>query len=1015
MSNLSSQSRLSVDLGVGKGFVTSRSIRQNPPRLQHSPSLPNIWFPPHSGPIPSQIIDSVRSRLQRPSTPPPNMVSQLVQEKARVYADGTSTDTSPSEAAPDTEPVVAGVDKVSSQNKQDKRRYADPDTLHSLLTPPLTPSSSIATRSDSVGTRGSDTQATSSVEEAESEVEASRFLLVSNVARHIHPDILRAAVISSLRDEKIKSLSQGNGDVSPVPQIKKTLPGDIIKGIFVRCQESHGIVMLAFYDVRHAKLVKALLSVRTAGLLAECVGNSSSDEDAKAWLSCRFVTADELVNTIGNSTFLASTDGTFYLTVESEDREGSLDAKAVESADGMGPEGRVALQVPHVDMKDEPRKFNLPMLKKYLESFGDIKSFSPIEFPIFGEKCKDSANTFRVEYSDIRDTDTAYAELNGQTLFGMKLRVFRRKGQNIASHSSAIPGHCVEQWSYPPREERDAATASFDSSEGSQPRFMDDKFWIGPPGQQSRTRERFLYDSPGTNPTGPDTGRNPFTAIVDSLPSTRDDDAPSPTYFYTSNTANAYTNSTARDLNSHALMMNVNYNAANVVDTSNIPRNDSDRAQLQKGENNGEGTQDVKFWERDAQTNAYGLYYPRPDCYYYPSRDPNAANGHSYNVPNPINPSPTVFYPPVQSGMQATNMLYPVSPQTTFPYAYEFENHHLQPAAGVQSWGLDHVMMMAAGNGHLLPPPTAGVPGTTETCYPDAPIPLVAGCPYYPQQMHNSQNYGIPFYSKPPSGQQSTSVHGPSIFVSNARTPTPTTQVSTTSQTGISISREPAAPPERNQLNLARIEDGQDTRTTVMIKNIPNKMSDKDLINFIDKVCPRRIDFLYLRMDFQNGCNVGYAFVNFIHVQDLLTFAKKKLGEKWNMFSSEKVLQMSYANYQGKEALVEKFKNSCIMDEREAWRPKIFYSDGPEQGLPEPFPAPTHLRRKERSSHNRGALYVPGVGSGLQNQLYTHVGPRRHAQQNEEQRSRVADKPPFRNRDSEESSVALMKRCRSSR
>jgi len=54
------------------------------------------------------------------------------------------------------------------------------------------------------------------------------------------------------------------------------------------------------------------------------------------------------------------------------------------------------------------------------------------------------------------------------------------------------------------------------------------------------------------------------------------------------------------------------------------------------------------------------------------------------------------------------------------------------------------------------------------------------------------------------------------------------------------------------------------------------------------------------------------------------------------------------------------------MDEREEWRPKIFYSSGPEQGLPEPFPAPTHLRRKERSSHNRGALYVPGTP--------THVG-----------------------------------------
>lgn len=97
------------------------------------------------------------------------------------------------------------------------------------------------------------------------------------------------------------------------------------------------------------------------------------------------------------------------------------------------------------------------------------------------------------------------------------------------------------------------------------------------------------------------------------------------------------------------------------------------------------------------------------------------------------------------------------------------------------------------------------------------------------------------------------------------------------------------------------------------------------------------------------------------------------------MYASEKVLQMSYANYQfvvclglpwssranlnarGKEALVEKFKNSAIMDERESWRPKIFHSSGPQAGQPEPFPAPTHQRRKERSAHNRGALYVPGA------------------------------------------------------
>lgn len=64
---------------------------------------------------------------------------------------------------------------------------------------------------------------------------------------------------------------------------------------------------------------------------------------------------------------------------------------------------------------------------------------------------------------------------------------------------------------------------------------------------------------------------------------------------------------------------------------------------------------------------------------------------------------------------------------------------------------------------------------------------------------------------------------------------------------------DPQEVAKKNQLDLERIETGLDTRTTVMIKNIPNKMSDKDLLNFIERVCPRKIDFMYLRMDFQNG------------------------------------------------------------------------------------------------------------------------------------------------------------------
>ena len=92
-----------------------------------------------------------------------------------------------------------------------------------------------------------------------------------------------------------------------------------------------------------------------------------------------------------------------------------------------------------------------------------------------------------------------------------------------------------------------------------------------------------------------------------------------------------------------------------------------------------------------------------------------------------------------------------------------------------------------------------------------------------------------------------TPLHIPgSVDGSTSATNTPTSATPT-------VGAGAGAPSERNQLNIKRIEDGVDTRTTVMIKNIPNKMSDRDLMSFIEKVCPRRIDFFYLRMDFQNG------------------------------------------------------------------------------------------------------------------------------------------------------------------
>ena len=74
-----------------------------------------------------------------------------------------------------------------------------------------------------------------------------------------------------------------------------------------------------------------------------------------------------------------------------------------------------------------------------------------------------------------------------------------------------------------------------------------------------------------------------------------------------------------------------------------------------------------------------------------------------------------------------------------------------------------------------------------------------------------------------------------------------------------------------------------------MIKNIPNKYSQEMLINFLNETHRGAFDFLYLRMDFKNKCNVGYAFVNFPDPKRVLSLAERINGKKWPCFNSDKL------------------------------------------------------------------------------------------------------------------------------
>ena len=91
---------------------------------------------------------------------------------------------------------------------------------------------------------------------------------------------------------------------------------------------------------------------------------------------------------------------------------------------------------------------------------------------------------------------------------------------------------------------------------------------------------------------------------------------------------------------------------------------------------------------------------------------------------------------------------------------------------------------------------------------------------------------------------------------------------------------------------------GVDPRTTLMIRNIPNKYGVRELAEEIDEWLPNSYDFLYLPCDIRNQCNMGYGFINLASTHELRMFYDHFQGRRWLRFRSEKVpnVQVRSAN-----------------------------------------------------------------------------------------------------------------------
>ena len=177
-------------------------------------------------------------------------------------------------------------------------------------------------------------------------------------------------------------------------------------------------------------------------------------------------------------------------------------------------------------------------------------------------------------------------------------------------------------------------------------------------------------------------------------------------------------------------------------------------------------------------------------------------------------------------------------------------------------------------------------------------------------------------------GSNSTSSSSPSTSVVNgtAGHATPKPEVlfndSPPNSTQQKKPRRRNGPPEVKltdyKVDLWKIIQGNDTRTTIMVKNIPNKYNQVLLLELFSRNYAGKFDFFYLPIDFKNKCNVGYAFINFLDATMIISFHEEFNGKRWERFNSEKICELTYARIQGRNALANHFEYSSVMFQEDA-------------------------------------------------------------------------------------------------
>lgn len=130
--------------------------------------------------------------------------------------------------------------------------------------------------------------------------------------------------------------------------------------------------------------------------------------------------------------------------------------------------------------------------------------------------------------------------------------------------------------------------------------------------------------------------------------------------------------------------------------------------------------------------------------------------------------------------------------------------------------------------------------------------------------------------------------------------------------TGIKQRNTPVEERAKYVINLEKIINEKDQRTTLMIKNIPRNIMQSYLMEIINKKFENLFNFFYLPIDFIKKENAGYAFINFKNSKNIVDFYIEFNEKPWPFCQNRKCF-ISYARIQGFRAITQHFSSSNIM------------------------------------------------------------------------------------------------------